>query len=136
MEKVSVLIASSNKGLRQSLEKVLAQEDWINIVGTSISTSGTLKLAKMFVPQVVVIDFSIAGEDLRIGEQVLELSPDAKIIVLSKYDLVGKVDVKSISGSPAKETYEIDSIDWLSKSSNTGSLLKLIRTVKKGSHIH
>ena len=136
MEKVSVLIASSNKGLCQSLKNVLNHEEWISVVGTSVSKADTLALAKTFEPQVVVIDFSIAGDDLGIGEQIIKVSPDAKIIVLSKYDLVGKVDVKTISGAPNEKTIGVDSIDWLSKDSNPGSLLKLIHAVKRERQIH
>lgn len=136
MEKVSVLIASSNKGLCQSLENVLGHEEWISVVGTSVSKAGTLALAKTFEPQVVVIDFSIAGDDLGIGEQIIKVSPDAKIIVLSKYDLIGKVDVQAVPESQGVRGAGVDSIDWLSNNSNPGSLLKLIHAVKKERQIH
>ncbi len=136
MEKVSVLIASSNKGLCQSLENVLNHEEWINVVGTSLSKSGTLALAKTFAPQVVVIDFSIAGDDLWIGEQIIKVSPDAKIIVLSKYDLVGKVDIKAVPESQGAKGAGVDSIDWISKNSSPNSLLKLIHAVKRERQIH
>ncbi|MDP1807975.1 MAG: response regulator transcription factor [Actinomycetota bacterium] len=133
MEKVSVLLASPNKTLRQSLERVLGHEDWIQVVGVSASKVDALDMAKTLAPQVVVVDLELEGDGLETGRQILEVSPDAKIIVLSPYDYVGQVTVKE---SPIEPATAIESVDWLSKKSSLADLLKTISATEKRRRVH
>ena len=133
MDKISVLLASSHKSLRQSLRAVLENEDWIQVVGASASRADALELAKELAPQVVVLDMDLEGDGLEAGRQILEVSPEAKIIVLSTYDYVGQITVKP---SPNGEAPEIASVDWLSKKSSLADLLKTISGVKRRRRIH
>lgn len=133
MDKVSVLLASSQKSLRQSLRTVLENEDWIQVVGTSASRADALEMAKELAPQVVVLDMDLEGDGLEAGRMILEVSPEAKIIVLSTYDYVGRVTVKpALKG----EAPELDSVDWLSKKSSLADLLKTISATKRSRRVH
>ena len=133
MGRVSVLLASSHMGLCQSLQQVLELEDWITVVGTSSSELDTLDLARALAPEVVILDYDLTGESLDIGRQILRTSPETKIIVLSLYDYLGQVTVKT---APEGQGFEVDSVEWLSKNSSAAELIKSVATVKKKRRLH
>ena len=128
METVSVLLASANKGLLQSLRKILENRAGIRLVGMSESKSRTLELSREFGPEVIVIDFDMLGDNFETSKQILKTNPDVKIIVLSMYDFVGRVTVKA---APPKGAPELEAVDWLSKRSKPAALLDLIAKVGK-----
>lgn len=132
VDKVSVLLASSHTGLCQSLQQVLEHEDWIKVVGTSSSKSDTLKLTETLDPQVIILDFDMAGEELETSRQILSIRPEVKIIILSVYDFVGQVTVKRAT----KDAAPVESVNWLSKQSNPSELLRSISTARKKRRIH
>ncbi len=122
MDKVSVLLASSYKGLRQSLRTLLENEGWINVVGTSDSMTEAVELTEKYLPQVVVLDYELAGSNMRIGQKLLDIDPDIKIIVLSVFDYVGQIGTEDTPGNE----HDLASVEWVSKNSNPADLLKLI----------
>ncbi len=122
MDKVSVLLASSYKGLRQSLRTLLENEGWINVVGTSDSMTEAVELAEKYLPQVIVLDYELAGSNTRIGQKLLDIDPDIKIIVLSVFDYVGQIGTEDTPGA----ANDLASVEWVSKNSNPADLLKLI----------
>jgi DNA-binding NarL/FixJ family response regulator len=142
LDKVSVLLATSQKGLAQSLQTVLEHEDWIQVVGSSASRDETLELAKSLTPQVVVIDYELAGDGLETGRRILKVSPEVRIIVLSVYDYVGQVTVRSATAKVSPETPKeapavVESVEWLSKKSSLAQLLDSISSAgKKHRRLH
>ena len=128
-EKINVLLAGSEEELSADLQKVLEKEGWINVVGSSDSTATAKALAEETSPEIIVMDLEFAGDGIKASQELLKVSPDSKIIVLSIYDYVGKVDVHSVSPESAAH---LDSIEWLSKQSKPAELLKTIsKTGKK-----
>ncbi len=128
-EKINVLLAGSKDELSADLQKVLEKESWINVVGSSSSTATAKTLAEETSPEIIVMDLEFAGDGIKASQELLKVSPDSKIIVLSIYDYVGKVEVHSVS--PESATH-LDSIEWLSKQPKPAELLKTIsKTGKK-----
>ena len=122
-DKVSVLLAGSEDEISADLQKILENEGWINVVGASDSAAAVTKMAEKTSPEIIVIDFAFAGDGIKASQKLLKVSPDSKIIVLSIYDYVGKVDVHSVSPESAAH---LDSIEWLSKHAQPAELLKTI----------
>ncbi len=127
-EKINVLLAGSEEELSADLQKVLEKESWINVVGSSDSTATAKALAEETSPEIIVMDLEFAGDGIKASQELLKVSPDSKIIVLSIYDYVGKVDVHSVSPESAAH---LDSIEWLSKQSKPAELLKTISNTGK-----
>lgn len=122
-EKINVLLAGSQVALSKSLEKILGDERWINIIGSTDSETKAVELAGKLSPEVIVMDLDFAGDGLKASREVLNASPDSKIIVLSVYDYIGKVEVQT---APTENTGHVGSIEWISKNSNPAKLLNLI----------
>ncbi len=128
-EKINVLLAGSEDVISADLRKVLEKEDWINVVGSSSSAATAKALAEETSPEIIVMDLGFAGDGIKASQELLKVSPDSKIIVLSIYDYIGKVDVHPVSPESAAH---LDSIEWLSKQSKPAELLKtILKTGKK-----
>ena len=112
---------------------MLELEEWITVVGTSASELDTLDLARKLAPEVVILDYDLTGESLDVGRRILSTSPETKIIVLSLYDYLGQVTVKT---APEGQAFEVDSVEWLSKNSSAAELIKSVATVKKKRRLH
>ena len=123
LEKISVLLAGSEPDLNQNLKEIIENSGGINIVGSSDSKKRILDMAKELLPEVIVVDLGFAGDGLRASQQLLKISPKSKIIVLSVYDYIGRVDIQTL---PEDGQSALDSIQWLSKNSKPAELLELI----------
>jgi DNA-binding NarL/FixJ family response regulator len=134
LDKVSVLLATSHKSLAHSLQTVLDHEDWIEVVGSSASHAETLALAESLAPEVVVIDYELAGDGLETGREILRSTPAAKIIILSVYDYADQI----AAGSAGKERPRaVKSMEWLSKRASLAELLTSISSAnKKAQRLH
>ena len=128
VEKVSVLLASSHKGLLQTLRKVLERVGWISVVGTSVSTGDTLEKAKALTPEVVVIDLALAGKHLETGRSILKANPQAKVIVLTAEDYMGAGEDESEAGALPADS---EPLSLISKQSSPAVLLKSISAARK-----
>ncbi len=71
MAKVSVLLASNNRGLRTSLHSILESEAWIDVVASADDRSEAVRLTKDLRPEVVVIDDSVTGDHLQACEEMM-----------------------------------------------------------------
>lgn len=128
MGKVSVLLASSHKGLLQTLRKVMERVGWISVVGTSVSTSDTLAKARELTPEVVVLDLALAGKRLETGRSILKVNPQAKVIVLTAEDYLGALeDERETRAAPA----DSGPLSLISKHSSPAELLKSISAARK-----
>jgi len=118
MGKVSVLLASNNRALRASLKSVLGSEDWIEVVASAGDRDEAVRLTRDLSPEVVVIDDSVTGDHLQACEEMMDVSPGVKVVVLgppSKTDASHRRILRSIGNTPT----ESDSID---KTSMKGSM--------------
>jgi PleD family two-component response regulator len=104
--KVDVLIAGSGSDINRNLQGILEGEGWINIVGSADSQEKVLELAENLLPEVIVVDMGFAGDGLKASRQLLKISPDSKIIVLTICDGVGRVDVKTLKKTLSGEGRE------------------------------
>ncbi len=94
METVTVLFASTQKNLCRSLISALENEAWIKVVGTSDSKANTLDMVEKLGPQIIVLDIDLAGDELEVGQEMLERSPKSKIIVLNHFGYEGQITNK------------------------------------------
>ena len=127
-EKINVLLAGSEEEISADLQKVLEKEGWINVVGSSDSAATAKALAEETSPEIIVMDLGFAGDGIKASQELLKVSPDSKVIVLSIYDYVGKVAVHPVS---PESTAHLDSIEWLSKQCKPAELLKTISETGK-----
>jgi chemotaxis response regulator CheB len=122
-DKISVLLAGSEPDMGEDLQQILKNQATIDVVGSSDSKERILELAEKLEPEVIVIDYDFAGDGLQASKQLLKISPSSKIIVLSIYDHVGRVDVHPL---PEETNEAIDSIEWLSKNTTPAKLLEAV----------
>lgn len=78
------------------MNKLLKNEKWIHIVGTSNSVTDAIELTEMLSPEIVVVDRELADSDTHIEQQLLDIDPGIKIIFLKNTDSVDYVEPKSI----------------------------------------
>ena len=91
MEKVSVLLASSYRGSGENMHKLLKNEKWIQVVGTSSSVTDAIEMTEKLAPEVVVVDRELADSNAHIEQRLLDIDPGIKIIFLKNSDSVGHV---------------------------------------------
>lgn len=135
MAKVSVLLASSNRGLRTSLHSVLEAEGWIEVVASADDRDEAVRLTKNLSPEVVVIDDSVTGDHLQACEQMMEVSPGVKVVVLgssreaqdSRDEIIDSISNGSMEGNTDGGTSMKGSMESVSVHSSPASLLDSIR---------
>ncbi len=79
MDTVRVVLAEDNALLRQGVEKLIAQQDGLELVGTADDLPGLLELVEEVVPHVVVTDIRMpptgTDEGIRAAEVLRETTP-------------------------------------------------------------
>ncbi|HEB12818.1 MAG TPA: response regulator transcription factor [Actinobacteria bacterium] len=123
MDKVSVLLASSYTGLSQSLLRLMENEDWILVVGTSSLALDVVDTTKNMAPDVVIIDYDLTDKFVEISQVLLNIDPELKIVVLSVLDRVRQMAIELLL---EQKTSDSPAIKWISKNSRPAELLKAI----------
>ena len=123
MDKVSVLLASSYTGLSQSLLRLMENEDWILVVGTSSLALDVVDTTKNMAPDVVIIDYDLTDKFVEISQVLLNIDPELKIVVLSVLDRVRQMAIELLL---EQKTSDSGAIKWISKNSRPAELLKAI----------
>jgi len=89
MATVRVVLAEDNALLRQGIEKLIAQQHGLELVGTADDLPGLLDLVEDTTPDVVVTDIRMpptgTDEGIRAAAHLREHRPDIGVVVLSQY---------------------------------------------------
>lgn len=133
MSKVHVLLAVSHSSLSESLKNLLELEDWIEVVGIAENKAQALGLVEKVCPEVVVLDLGDTAESLETGENILKKKPNTKIIMLSVYDYIGRIQVKKVTSDQLEAA---ESFDWLSKKSSPSDLIESIAQARLYRRFH
>lgn len=124
MNRVSVLLASANTGLRQSLQMVLENEGWIEVVGVPGTETDALDMVETLIPQVVIVDFDSIDSGLVAGRRILEIKPNTQVIVLGA------------NGTSFKAKVEASLVELISRDASTAELLRSIAKTKRQRLLH
>ncbi len=89
MGSVRVVLAEDNALLRQGIEKLIAQEDSLELVGTANDLPGLLALVEEVGPDVVVTDIRMpptgTDEGIQAATHLRAAHPTVGVVVLSQY---------------------------------------------------
>jgi DNA-binding NarL/FixJ family response regulator len=89
MATVRVVLAEDNALLRQGVEKLIGQQDGLELVGTANDLPGLLALVEQVEPDVVVTDIRMpptgTDEGVQAAAHLRQHRPDIGVVVLSQY---------------------------------------------------
>ena len=80
MNKTKIVIAVKDNDLRLSLDLLLRDEPYLNVLGTATTPEGTLGLIKAESPALILLDSSIC--DHQIEDVLKDSNPTSKVILL------------------------------------------------------
>ncbi len=130
MGRVRVVLAEDNALLRQGVEKLIAYQDGLELVGTAMDLPGLLALVDDVDPDVVVTDIRMpptgTDEGVQAAAHLREHRPDVGVVVLSQY-ANPEYALALLADGSARRAY-------LLKESVAGvdELVRAIRTVAEG----
>jgi DNA-binding NarL/FixJ family response regulator len=133
MDSVRVVLAEDNALLRQGVEKLIAQQDGMDLVGTADDLPGLLALVEEVEPAVVVTDIRMpptgTDEGIQAAAHLRAHRPDIGVVVLSQY-ANPEYALALLSDGSARRAY-------LLKESIAGvdELVTAIRTVAEGGSV-
>jgi DNA-binding NarL/FixJ family response regulator len=89
MDTVRVILAEDNALLRQGVEKLIAHQDGLELLGTAGDLPGLLALVEEVNPDVVVTDIRMpptgSDEGIQAAAHLRQHHPDIGVVVLSQY---------------------------------------------------
>ena len=85
-EKESIIIADSQYLIRFALKRVVSQLPHLELIGEATSTEELLQLIQAKAPKIVMMDYYEDGFQLDAVKQVMEISPQSRIIIVSADD--------------------------------------------------
>jgi len=125
MKSISIVIIDDHKILLAGLHSLLSSYKEIDVVGLASSIKDAIYMIKDKKPKIVLLDISINGENgLNFIEQIKELSPASKIIILTMYEdyeYFKEAINKGASGFVLKKSMDADLI-YAIKKVNSGEL--------------
>lgn len=126
MKKIKVVLVDDHNIVRQSLARVLSQEFDIEVVGQWGSPFPLFDFLKTGRCDVVIMDLKMPGMNgIEAAKQILELSPQTKVIVLSAYS-----DDRDIF-----QSIQAGVMGYLPKETTMEELVDAIRTVHRGNAV-
>jgi DNA-binding NarL/FixJ family response regulator len=85
-KKITVLLVYDHSLVRRGFRRMLEDESDMQVVGEAGTGEESIKLAKQFHPQVVVMDCALPGMNgLEATRQIMEESPDTAVLMLSMH---------------------------------------------------
>jgi len=83
---ITIILADDHRVVREGLRALLERHDDIKVVGEAADGREAVKLAATLKPDVVVMDISMPVlNGIEATQQVLEVSPSSRVIILSMY---------------------------------------------------
>ncbi len=86
MTRIRVLLVDDNAGFRQRLARLLQMEQDMEIVGEAADGSEAIARARELRPDVVLMDFRMAGMDgVTAGRLLVQEHPSVRVLILTAY---------------------------------------------------
>ncbi|HEU4797876.1 MAG TPA: response regulator transcription factor [bacterium] len=86
MSRIRVLLVDDNAGFRQRLARLLQMEQDMEIVGEAADGSEAIARARELRPDVVLMDFRMAGMDgVTAGRLLVREHPSVRVLILTAY---------------------------------------------------
>lgn len=86
MTRIRVLLVDDNAGFRQRLARLLQLEQDMEIVGEAADGSEAIARARELRPDVVLMDFRMAGMDgVTAGRLLVQEHPSVRVLILTAY---------------------------------------------------
>ena len=121
--RITVLLADDHTVVRQGLRKLLEDERDIEVVGEAGSGRDAVELTATLRPAVVVMDIAMPKSNgLEATRRIRELSPDARVLILSAH----------ADDAYVETVMEMGAAGYLIKQSSAHCLAEAIRQVWKG----
>ena len=87
MEEIRVLLADDHPSFREGLERLLREEEDVEVVGQSSDGQEAVTMSRDLHPDVVILDVSMPKlNGVEATKQIKEACPDTSILILSAYD--------------------------------------------------
>jgi DNA-binding NarL/FixJ family response regulator len=83
MEKIRLVIVDDHSIFREGLLSVLKTEPDLEIVGQGASAEDAVRLAREFLPDIILLDISMPGGGLKAAQDIVENYPVVKIVILT-----------------------------------------------------
>jgi len=84
--RIRVLLVDDNAGFRQRLARLLQMEQDMEIVGEAADGSEAIARARELRPDVVLMDFRMAGMDgVTAGRLLVQEHPSVRVLILTAY---------------------------------------------------
>jgi two-component system invasion response regulator UvrY len=123
MKKISILIASDHRLVRQTLGFVVNSDDRFKVIAECANGEEALKLSERLQPTVVIMDINLPGDsDIDALEQIRNFSPGSKILVISIHSEPGF----------ARKMLQKDALGYLTKNSSREEMIVAILEVSGG----
>ncbi|MBC7347861.1 MAG: response regulator transcription factor [Clostridia bacterium] len=123
MPDISVLIAEDHAVVRESIHKLLEEEEDLVVVGEAGNGEEALRLVERLRPDVVLMDVSMPKlNGIEATRKIRQISPKTAVLVLSAYDYDQYVFALLEAGAAG----------YLLKDVNARELVNAIRTVGRG----
>ncbi|OPX57123.1 two component transcriptional regulator, LuxR family [Oceanospirillum multiglobuliferum] len=120
---VKLLIVDDHHIVRAAVSKMLADEDWIEIVGEVGSGEEAVQMVREIEPDVVLMDIKMQGiGGLEATRKIVRMQPDCKVIALSAL----------VEETYAMRAMEVGASGYLSKGTDPAEMIQAIRQVSRG----
>jgi len=120
---IGVLLIDDHAVVRAGLQEVLSLADDIEVVGTGADGSEAAQLVRQLAPDVVLMDMSMPQMDgIEATKQVLEVNPDAKVLILTSFSERDRV----------LQALDAGACGYLLKDAEPDELLRAIRACLRG----
>ena len=120
--KIRLLLADDHAVMREGLARLLGQEPDIQIVGQASDGLEAVALAEQFLPDVILMDFSMPGlNGMEATKAIKQRHPQIQVIGLSVYDQEER----------AKEMIDAGAVNYINKSGPATAVKAAIRACKK-----
>jgi DNA-binding NarL/FixJ family response regulator len=123
MKRISVLLVDDHTVVRQGLRALLKSEADLEVIGEAENGRQAVMLARKTPPDVVVMDVAMPLlNGLEATRQILKLSPNTKVLVLTSYG----------DDECVEQLMQAGATGYLIKQTAANDLLKAIREVYRG----
>jgi two-component system response regulator NreC len=123
MNEIRILIAEDHKTVRKGLKMIIEAEPDMTVVGEAGDGNETVRQARRLKPDVVVMDISMPElNGIKATTEVKKIAPEIKILTLTRHT----------DKAYLRELMEAGVDGYVLKQSDSGELLRAIRTVAGG----
>jgi two-component system, NarL family, response regulator NreC len=120
----TIVLADDHPIVREGLRTVLEREPDLSVVGEASDGAETLELVRRLKPKLLVLDVRMPGKSgLEVAQEIAQVSPQTRVLVLSMYAAEGYVMEALASGVAG----------YILKETDTGNLIPAIRQILSGS---